>query len=73
MQNGEPEGSPFFQFAVFASEATPNRARVFGRRAPQERCVQLWFSSKPGGVMLPPELDELSPHVYSCDVGNASE
>jgi hypothetical protein len=22
---------------------------------------QLWFSSKPGGVMLPPELDELTP------------
>jgi hypothetical protein len=31
------------------------------RLAPQERCVQLWFSSKPGGVMSPPELMELSP------------
>jgi hypothetical protein len=38
------------------------RARMFRKRlAPQERCVQLWFSSKPGGVMSPPELMELSP------------
>jgi len=35
------------------------------RRAPQERCVQLWFSSKPGGVMSPPELLELSSPMYS--------
>jgi hypothetical protein len=36
-------------------------ARMFhGRRAPQERCVQLWCSSKPGGVMIPPELGELA-------------
>jgi hypothetical protein len=37
-------------------------ARMFRERlAPRERCVQLWFSSKPGGVMSPPELLELSP------------
>ena len=36
-------------------------ARMFReRRAPQERCVQRWYSSKPGGVMSPPELTELS-------------
>ena len=36
-------------------------ARMFRERlAPRERCVQLWFSSKPGGVMSPPELIELS-------------
>ena len=36
-------------------------ARMFReRRAPQERCVQHWYSSKPGGVMSPPELTELS-------------
>jgi hypothetical protein len=36
-------------------------ARMFhGRRAPQERCVQLWCSSKSGGVMIPPELYELA-------------
>jgi len=41
-------------------------AQVFGRRAPRERCVQFWFSSKPGGVMLPPEPDELTLLIYSC-------
>ena len=49
-------------------------ARMFhGRRAPQERCVQLWCSSKPGGVMIPPELYELTNRFYSCGVLNASE
>ncbi len=48
-------------------------AQVFGRRAPRERCVQLWFSSKPGGVMLPPEPDELTLLIYSCKVCSASE
>src|SRR6476660_4513355 len=49
-------------------------ARMFhGRRAPQERCVQLWCSSKPGGVMIPPELYELTNRLYSCGVLNASE
>ena len=33
---------------------------------------QLWFGSKPGGVMLPPELKELRPHVYSSVGRNAS-
>jgi hypothetical protein len=36
------------------------------RRAPRERCDQLLFSSKPGGVMIPlPEPDELTPCLYS--------
>jgi len=34
---------------------------------------QLCFGSKPGGVMLPPELKELTPHVYSWNGKNASE
>ena len=35
--------------------------------------LQLWFSSKPGGVMLPPEPNELTPLIYSCVGGSASE
>src|SRR6266851_10285280 len=63
---------PFFNLLCrLGSDA--NRASVFGRRAPRERCVQLWFSSKPGGVMSPPELYELTSHVYSSDSLNASE
>jgi hypothetical protein len=34
---------------------------------------QLWFISKPGGVMLPPEPDELTPLIYSYKALNASE
>jgi hypothetical protein len=48
-------------------------AHVFGRRAPQKRCDQLWFSSKPGGVILPPEPDELTVLIYSCEAESASE
>jgi hypothetical protein len=49
-------------------------ARMFReRRAPQERCVQLWCSSKPGGVIVPPELRELTPRFYALDLSNASE
>jgi hypothetical protein len=49
-------------------------ARMFReRRAPRERCVQPWFSSKPGGVMSPPELLELSSSMYSLAVIFASE
>lgn len=43
------------------------------RRAPQKRCDQLWFSSKPGGVMFPPELSELTLCLYSPNSWNASE
>jgi hypothetical protein len=43
------------------------------RRAPQERCDQLLFSSKPGGVMSPPELNELTALVYADAAANASE
>jgi hypothetical protein len=35
--------------------------------------LQLWFSSKPGGVMLPPELDELALLIYSYAGSVASE
>jgi len=34
---------------------------------------QLCFGSKPGGVMLPPELDELTLLIYSCAAWSASE
>jgi len=43
------------------------------RLAPQERCAQLSFSSKPGGVMSPPELDELTTTVYADAKRIASE
>lgn len=49
-------------------------ARMFReRRAPQKRCDQLWCSSKPGGVMFPPELNELTHRLYSLNSSNASE
>src|SRR6266851_6053469 len=50
------------------------KARMFReRRTPQKRCDQLWCSSKPGGVMVPPELLELTPCLYSSDSSIASE
>ena len=49
-------------------------ARMFlERRAPQKRCDQRCCSSKPGGVMIPPELLELTTCLYSSDRSNASE
>jgi hypothetical protein len=49
-------------------------ARMFRERlAPRERCAQLWFSSKPGGVMSPPELIELSCLIYAPATSFASE
>jgi hypothetical protein len=48
-------------------------ARMFReRRAPQKRCDQLWCSSKPGGVIIPPELSELTPSLYSFGSLDAS-
>ena len=65
-------GLPIFRWLCrLGSDA--DCVRVFGRRAPQERCVQLWFGSKPGGVMLPPEPDELTLLIYSCEARSASE
>jgi hypothetical protein len=43
------------------------------RRAPQERCDQLWYGSKPGGVIVPPELLELTTCLYARDLRIASE
>jgi hypothetical protein len=64
--------APLFDFLCRLRSA--QNARMFRERlAPRERCVQLWFSSKPGGVMSPPELIELSPLVYSLAVIFASE
>ena len=65
--------APHFPTLLCRLESGADCARVFGRRAPQERCVQLWFSSKPGGVMLPPEPDELTLLIYSCQGLSASE
>jgi hypothetical protein len=49
-------------------------ARMFlERRAPQKRCDQLKCSSKPGGVIVPPELGELTPRLYSSNSLIASE
>ena len=63
---------PFFNLLCRLGSALI--ARMFrGRLAPQERCAQLWFSSKPGGVMSPPELLELSSLMYSLAALFASE
>jgi hypothetical protein len=71
-ENGEPDGSPF-SILLCRPGSDADCAYVFGRRAPRERCDQLWFSSKPGGVMLPPEPDELTLLIYSCARLGASE
>src|SRR5207247_2721933 len=36
-------------------------------------CVQFWCSSKPGGVMFPPELVELTSFLYSQKLLDARE
>jgi hypothetical protein len=72
IKKGEPHGSPFF--GLMCRLRSAQKARMFRERlAPRERCVQLWFSSKPGGVMSPPELNELSSPVYSLFSSIASE
>ena len=71
-QKGEPGGSPFAFLLCRLGSAL--EARMFReRRAPQKRCDQLWCSSKPGGVMVPPELLELTSRLYSSNPLNASE
>jgi hypothetical protein len=68
----EPESSSFFHLVCRPGSALT--ARMFHeRRAPQKRCVQFWCSSKPGGVMIPPEPDELTIRLYSSDMRNASK
>jgi hypothetical protein len=58
--------APHFQFCCIVSEATLI-ARVFSDDAHRKSgVVQLWFGSKPGGVMLPPELDELTSDLLLC-------
>ena len=65
MKEGEPGGSPSLP-NLLRRLRSALVARMFRERlAPRERCVQLWFSSKPGGVMSPPELLELSSPMYS--------
>jgi hypothetical protein len=71
-EKGEPGGSPFPN--LLCRPGSAQNARMFReRRAPQKRCDQLWFSSKPGGVMFPPELNELTPRLYSSNSPGASE
>jgi len=60
IKKGEPGGSPFFPNWLCRLRSAPSARMLRERLAPRERCVQLWFSSKPGGVMSPPELMELS-------------
>jgi hypothetical protein len=72
-KNGEPGGSPFFANLPCRLGSALNARMFHERLAPQERCVQLYFSSKPGGVMSPPELNELTPPVYSLSASIASE
>ncbi len=62
-----------YHFAV-SSRKQRQLARVFSGDSHRESGVyQLWFSSKPGGVMLPPEPDELTSLIYSCEGWSASE
>ena len=71
-ENGERVALPVFYFAV-SSRKRRKTERVSGRRAPRERCVQLVFRSKPGGVMLPSEARfELTAQVYACEGEGAS-
>jgi hypothetical protein len=63
----------FFQFAV-SPRKRRQPARAFSGDAHRESgVIQLVFSSKPGGVMLPPEPDELTLLMYSCTDVSASE
>ena len=65
---------PISYFFAVSPRKQRQRARVFSGDAHRESGVyQLWFSSKPGGVMLPPELDELMPLIYSFEGWSASE
>jgi hypothetical protein len=64
---------PFFANLLCRLGSAPEARMFHGRRAPQERCDQLWCSSKPGGVIVPPELLELTPHLYSSNLWIASE
>jgi hypothetical protein len=60
--------------ALLSRFGSAQKTRMFReRRAPQKRCVQLWFGSKPGGVMSPPELLELTSNYYAAESRNASE
>jgi len=65
--------APHFQFCCVVSEATLT-SRVFsGDPHRKSGVLQLCFCSKPGGVMLPPEPDELTLLIYSCARLGASE
>jgi hypothetical protein len=72
-QKGEPDG-PLFAKLLCRLRSAQTTRMFRERRAPRERCDQLLFSSKPGGVMIPlPEPDELTPRLYSPNLLNASE
>src|SRR5437899_6973459 len=64
---------PFLPNWHIVSKAHQQNARFFKRLAPQKWCVQFWCSSKPGGVMFPPELVELTSFLYSQKLLDARE
>ena len=64
VKKGKPEGFPYELLCRLGSDAEL-RVCFRGDAHRKSGVYQLWFSSKPGGVMLPPELKELWPHVYS--------
>jgi hypothetical protein len=72
MQKRKPGGFPFCQL-LCRPEARELHVCFGADSAPQKRCVQLCSSSKPGGVMSPPELSELSPSLYARATQIASE
>lgn len=51
---------PFLSNCRIVSKVRKLHARLFERLAPQKWCVQFWCGSKPGGLMFPPELAELT-------------
>src|SRR5215472_4923677 len=64
---------PFLPNCRIVTKARQLHARLFERLAPQKWCVQFWCSSKPGGVMFPPELAELTSCLYSWKLRDARE
>jgi len=63
-RKGEPQSSPFFQFAV--SSRKRRALRVFSGDAHRESGVFSYRSAlSPVESCSPPELCELTPHIYS--------
>jgi len=73
MQKGERNSSPFFAIFALSRSEQPLVRFAQQRLAPRERCVQLCFAFKPGGVIRPPGAFELTPRLYSPVLRAASE